>query len=142
MRPPRGRREPETPEPIYGASHAVGLAMVTGWAFAFVLGVVWNLLDERGFWVMSGSAACLIITLPLVLMRKFDLVSPWSLIMVAGYIGFGVRGLFIALNINGLRSIDELFLLGHGPGYFTRSTLIVLVGLASAHAGVRRGGGA
>ena len=130
VRPPRGREKSGPHEPIYGVSHAVGLMMVTGWALAFVLGVVWNLLDERGFWFMSGSAACLIITMPLVLMRKFDLVSPWSLIMVAGYIGFGLRGLFIALNIKGLRSIDELFLLGHGPGYFTRSTLIVLVGLA------------
>ena len=129
-RDPRGRGRPEPNEPIFGASHAVGLLMVTGWSCAFVLGVVWNLLDERGFWFMSGSAACLIITLPMVLIRRFDLVSPWTLILVAGYIGFGLRGLFISLNIKGIRSIDQLFLLGHGPGYFTWSTLIVLLGLA------------
>ena len=69
VRPPRSRERFGPHEPIYGVSHAVGLMMVTFWAIAFVLGVVWNLLDERGFWFMSGAAACLIITMPLVLMR-------------------------------------------------------------------------
>ncbi len=99
------------------------------WSLAFLVGIIWYSIDVAGFWFMVGSLAALIVSLPFVVGRSYDIVSPWSLIVIAAYIGFAVRGLFISLGIEGLRSIDVLFLLGRSPGYFYGATAIFFLGL-------------
>ena len=118
---------------------AVGLLLT--WFIATVVGTVWFAFEDEGFWLLSGSAACLIITLPLVVQRDYDLVSPWSVLLLGGYLGYGVRSLFIGLEIDGVRTIDDLYLLGQPVGAFFVPTQMVVLGLALLTIGYLAGGG-
>lgn len=99
------------------------------WIAAVALGTGWFLLDDQGFWFWSGAACCLVVSIPLM-RRDYDLMSPWTVIVVAVYISTGLRGLFIALEIEGGRSINELFLLGRDEPYYYRPAVLFILALA------------
>lgn len=99
------------------------------WLAMVLLGALWFLFDERGFWFLAGSACCLVVSVPLML-RNFDLMSPWTVIVVAVYISTGLRGLFISLQVEGTRSIDQLFLMGHSEPYYFRPGLLFVLALS------------
>lgn len=98
------------------------------WMTMIVIGTAWFLIDTRGFWVLTGAACCLVISIP-AMQRGFDLLSPWTVIMVAVYISTGLRGLFIAVGVEGSRSIDELFLMGRDEPYYYRPALLFVLAL-------------
>lgn len=95
-----------------------------------IVGTLWAMGSPSGFYVVMGSVACVLVSLPMVLDRRYDMISPWSLVALAVYIGSGIRPIFVALGRDGTRSVDDLFLLGHAPEFFLRPGGLYLLGLA------------
>lgn len=114
--------------PIVAVPASVSQFLVLFWIVCVLIGTTWFLSADAGLWFVSGALASLIVTAPL-LSRQYEVLSPWTLVVATVYISCGVRGLFIALSIDGTRSIDALFLLGHDAQYFFRPTVLFLVGL-------------
>lgn len=134
-----GRRRPglvgaDEPRPVVRpailpirASHA---AVVVGlWWALTIIGVLWFAVDTSAIFFLAGSFSCLIVSSPLVLRRQYDLLSPWTLVVLGAYIGYGLRGLFISLGINGTRTLDQLYLLGRGPDFYVRPSAVFLLAL-------------
>jgi oligosaccharide repeat unit polymerase len=119
-----------TMDPLLALPRAAATVIVTIWAWCILIGAAWYVQDSAGFWFLSGSIACLIVSMPMLIgARRYEVISPWTLIVIAAYIGFGVRGVFMSLGVNGSRTLEQLYFLGHGPGYFVRPTLLFLLGL-------------
>ena len=119
----------------YPLSRSVASAVFTFWALALILSLAWALVEPRAIFVVLGSAACVIVSVPFVLLRPFQLLSPWTLIVVNVYIGSGARSFFVAGGTDGSRTVDELFLGGRPPGFFVGPGLLYLLGLALLTAG-------
>jgi hypothetical protein len=101
-------------------------------AFTFVgscIGLLWAFVTPQGQFFLFGMLACLVVSLPLV-RKDYALLGPWSIFALTAYVSCGVRGLFISLGLNGRVSLDQLFLLGHAPGYFTRTSALYVVAIA------------
>lgn len=94
-----------------------------------IIGLVWTMVAPSGIYVAFSATASLIVTLPAVMLNDYDLISPWSLIILSIYIAT-VKSFFIAVGRNGSRTIDELFLLGHQPDYFIRPGALYVVAIA------------
>lgn len=133
-RGPGNRREAASEAPVSGRSIFV-VSRSVAWRFFgltavfLVIGLVWALVSSAGLYVVLAGAAALIVTSPVIILRDYDLLSPWSLIVLCIDIG-AFRSIFIALGRNGSRTIDELFLLGHPPEFFLRPGLLYLVAVA------------
>lgn len=113
-----------------------GRTIVTFWMLFTAFATAWFFTDERAFWTLVGGIACLIISLPLVLgRRQYEVVSPWTLLLLGGYLGWGLRGLFISWGIEADRTLDELYFLGNTVEYFYGPSLIFLFGLGLLTAG-------
>ena len=139
--PPAGRTPREDikgfvvdDEPLLSLPPSVGALVVAAWIICSMVGTAWWAASDNGFWFLAGSLACLTVSVPLAF-RDYEILSPWSLIIGVVYLAGGVRGMFIALQIEGSRSLDELFFLGHGSGYFVRPAVVYLLGLALLTAG-------
>lgn len=124
-----------TEEALVPLNRSLGSWVFVTWVTFTFVGAAWYMLDQQAIFFLSGCAACVIVSLPLVNRRTYDLLSPWSLVLVAGYLGYGVRGLFITLGINGSRTVEELYLLGQPPEYFVRPSVLFLIGLGAFTAG-------
>lgn len=112
-------------------SRSRGRAVLLFWTVLTSIGTAWFLFDERAFWFLAGSIACFTISLPLAVgQRNYEIASPWTLLLLGGYLAFGLRGLFISLGIEADRTLNDLYFLGHQPGYFYRPTAVFLIGLA------------
>ena len=114
--------------PLIPARPIFGHVLLSFWAAALALSAAASLIESDALFLVFGTASCAIVTLPL-LSRQYDLLSPWSFIVVAIYIGCGLRSLFVSLHIDGGRTIDELFLLGRGVEYFTWPSMLFIAGL-------------
>lgn len=91
--------------------------------------LAWSIFDPMAQFLLFGAAACGIVTMPMM-SAHYNIVSPWSLVALMVYIGCGIRGFFIALEIDGAElTINELFLLGRPPSYFVVPSLIYLMAL-------------
>lgn len=108
---------------------STGSLILVAWGALILVAAVWWQSDPMALFFLAGCLACGIVSVPLAFGRTYDLLSPWSLILVGAYVGYGLRGLFISLGVDGTRTISELYLLGHGPGYFVQPSVIFLVGL-------------
>lgn len=95
----------------------------------FAVGILWSAASPSGYYVLLGGTACVIVSLPMMLQRPYDIISPWSLVALAVYIGSGIRPIFIALGRDGSRTLDDLFLLGHQPEFFLEPGGLYLLGL-------------
>ena len=107
-----------------GLIHAL---MVGAWGTT-ILALAWAISDSSALFVVFGAAACGIVVLPM-LQKGYDLLSPWTFVALVVWIGCGVRSIFIGLGVDGSRSVDELFLLGHEPEYFVLPSLLYLTAL-------------
>lgn len=119
---------PSTEEPIAPVPGSIRAFIVPFWVLSTSIGVAWFLFDDRGFWFLAGSICCLVVSFPLT-RRNFDLMSPWTIILVTIYISTGVRGIFIALAFEGSRSIDDLFLMGRSEAYYYRPAVLFIIAL-------------
>lgn len=110
-------------------------AVLAFWIVATSCALATTTLTDQALFLVFGWAACLIVTLPFAL-KDYDLVSPWSFVILTIYIGCGLRPIFIAGDIeSGNRSLDALFLLGKPPSFFIESSLYFLAGTALLTAG-------
>lgn len=100
------------------------------WLAMIVIGCAWFVVDERGFWFLAGACCCLVVSIP-AMIRGYDLLSPWTVVLLAVYISTGFRGLFISLEFEGSRSIDDLFLLGRSAPYYFRPALLFVFALGT-----------
>lgn len=108
---------------------------MTTWLIATLCSAVWFLARDEGVFALVGSLACLVLSLPLLIDREYDLLSPWTLLLFAAYIGYGIRGVFIAAGINGTRDLEQLYLLGRPPTYFIWPSFVFLLGVVSVTVG-------
>lgn len=126
--------------PAIRAHPGLGLGLTIFWGLLSVGALVGALFTDQTLFLVFGWATCLVVTLPL-LDKRYDLVSPWSLVVVTIYIGCGLRPWFIAREIEGgPRSLDSLFLLGREPAFFTRPSLIFVAGMTLLTIGYLRSG--
>ncbi len=110
---------------------ALGANLLVVWSVALIAATAWWMFDPVALFFFAGAAACVIVTIPLT-RQSYSIMSPWSLVAVAVYVGCGLRGLAISAQVTtGGRTLDELFLLGQGPDYFLRPILIYLLALAA-----------
>lgn len=120
----------DTSVSLVALSPAVGRSVIVFWVIVITLSTGWFFVDPRAFWMLTGAVACLIISLPLVLgRRRFEIVSPWTLLLLGGYLAFGLRGLFISLGFEADRTLDTLYFLGNSEDYFYQPALVFLAGL-------------
>ncbi len=76
-----------------------------------------------------GLWALVIVLLPPSLLRRYDIFSPWSFVILSVVIGLTIRGFSITLDYPNPGIIDELFLLGKPPTFFILPAVILLAGL-------------
>lgn len=108
----------------------VGSALLFGaWTTVFVCLLLAASFGENVDIALYGAAACLIVTIP-ALQRGYDWVSPWSLVMLAFYIGCGARGLaIIDLGLDD-PLVQKLYLLGRDVDEYRAPALLFLLGVA------------
>lgn len=116
-------------EPVAPLSPRAASSLLVTSVLALAGSLVWWMFDVDASYLAFGSAACLIVTLPMVSASGYDLLSPWSLVAVGVYVG-GIRSAFVAFGVDGTRTIDELFLLGLDPDFFFWPSLLYIVALA------------
>lgn len=114
--------------PLRPLDTRTGWLVILFWFVCTFLGAVWFAVDNNGIYFFFGALACLVLSAPLGGTKPYDLLSPWSLLLIGAYVGYGIRGLFISLGINGTRTIDALFLLGQQPAYFIWPSSLFILG--------------
>jgi hypothetical protein len=107
---------------------SVGSTLVAITFLGTCVGLVWSMASPQGQFFLFGMLASLVVTIPIA-RPGYGVLGPWSLLALVVYVSCGFRGLFIALGLNGRLSIDDLFLLGHFPGYFTRPSALYVLAL-------------
>lgn len=123
-------------DPLRPASRSSTSTLFCTWLILTIASGCWLMISERAWFAFAGSLACLMITTPLVLGRqRYDWLSPWTLVMLGVYLGYGIRGFAIAFRLDGSRSTSQLFLLGYPESYFYAPSLQVLTALAVLTAG-------
>ena len=109
------------------------------WGLAALGASLWWMYDPQAVFFAAGSLACVTVTIPLI-RATYSVLSPWTLVVLACYVGCGLRSFAISAHLDtNTRSIDELFLLGHGPEYFVKPSLIYLIALATMTAAFMAG---
>lgn len=116
-------------EALAPLSKASGASILATWLGLTTMALVWWMIDPRGVFVFAGFLACLVLSLPLAFGRQYDLASPWSLVLLAAYLGFALRGLFITVGIDGTRTVEQLYFMGQAPAYFELPSLLIVVAL-------------
>ena len=125
-----GRLAPQPGRRVaYPLSKRVASGICAFWLTVVVVGAAVAMVYTPAIFVVLGAAACLIVSLPLALLRPYDLLSPWSLIVVNVFLGSGIRSIFVASGVDGGRSLDELFLRWRPPEFFVMPGLLYLGGL-------------
>jgi len=119
-----------SPPPMAPMPRTATVGLLTLAYLMVLYALTWAIVlkTESAYFLIFGGAACFIVTLPM-LNRRYDLMSPWSLLALMVYIGCGVRSVFIAFGIDGSRTVDQLFLLGRRPGFFVWPSLLYLSAL-------------
>lgn len=90
-----------------------------------------SIFHPRYIFITIGVAALLIVLAPVIAVKNYDIMAPWSFVVVAVVIGVVLRNVYIAFDIEGPRTIDGLFLLGEEPVFFVYPGLLMLGGLAA-----------
>lgn len=117
----------------------VPVSLLVGWVLVFGAGAIWWFVDPNAQFMVFGGAASFIVTIPVVRTR-YNLFSPWTIVLLITYIGCGIRGSFIALGIDDQAdSLQSLFLMGHSMGYFLRPSAIYVAAIAVLTAGYMMG---
>lgn len=98
--------------------------------FMICLGGTYSFANPDGWFLFSGYLSCLIVSVPM-LHSQYKLVSTWTPLALFVYIGSGVRSTYIAFNIDGSRTINDLFLLGDNVDSFVRPNVIYLAGITA-----------
>lgn len=124
------------PGPLLRLPASLGGFLVLFWLACTFVGAAWWLSDDHGFWFLAGSLAALIVTTPL-LQRDYEVISPWTLVVVVVYLACAVRGLFMSLQVDGTRTLDELYFLGQTVSAYYRPTLLFLIALTLFTVGYR-----
>ena len=97
------------------------------WLLA-VVAIAYAFADPFADFLLFGAAACLVVTLPM-LRPDYDLVSPWSMLALAVYIGCGIRGAFIATLGSADLRVEYLFTRNQPPDYFFWPSVAFLAAL-------------
>ena len=77
-----------------------------------------------------GVTALTIVTVPMIVERRFDWFSPWTFVVLSVAVGCAARGICMSLGWPDAYDIDQFFLLGEDPHFFVRPSLYLLLGLA------------
>lgn len=109
--------------------NVAALLLFVFWVLAVVGCLVGALFTPNADIALYGSVACLIVTVPM-LRRDYDWVSPWSLVVLAIYIGCGARG-FAILDL-GLDhpTVNRLYLRGKDVAEYQGPATWFLIGNA------------
>jgi oligosaccharide repeat unit polymerase len=100
------------------------------WFVVFVVAAAWWLTDSSAQFLALGALASLVVTVPAV-RSQYSVFSAWTIVLLVTYVGCGIRGGFIALGIDDDQdSLQYLFLLGHGPDFFLRPSLIYIASIS------------
>ena len=114
--------------PAVGISPTSAYFVLAFWVVCITISTAWFFFNPAGFWLMTGGAACFVVSVPLA-SKNYDLISPWTLVLGAVYISCGLRGLFLSLDIEGSRSTQALFLLGNSPEAYYLAAVLFMIGL-------------
>lgn len=79
--------------------------------------------------------ALAIVLVPPLADKNYQLVSPWSFVILSVVLGVTARGLYIAFQYPDPRLIQRLFLLGESTEYFFWPTLVLVLGLVAMTVG-------
>ena len=95
-----------------GATARLGVVFV---AAVTVFFSAWAVFDHTMLHVAAGLAALTITLLPFLFLRKYDLFSPWSFVILAIFTGGTLQGAAISANWPNAEHIDMTMLLGQRP---------------------------
>lgn len=110
------------------------IVLVSLWLYAVGVALVTARVEDPNYIGLMGALSCIVVSVPM--MRSgYELVSPWSMVVLSVYVGNGLRGFFILAEIDGSRTIDELFILGRESSFFLLPGTIYLIALAAMTAG-------
>jgi len=107
-------------------SAGIALFMIAPYSF-LVLG-----LERTLLWIV-GVAALLILTLPFLLRREFDMFEPISFVMLIVLFGITLRAIYIAVYDND--TINNELLLGRDRGFLLAGGIIILLSLLALISG-------
>ncbi len=99
-------------------------------AVATVVTSAWALVDHEKIHVAVGFAALMITLLPFLFLRKYDLFSPWSFVILAIFTGGTLQGIAISAEWPSAEHIDTTMLLGQRSEYFFYPAFVYLSSLA------------
>ncbi|TCJ30211.1 oligosaccharide repeat unit polymerase [Nocardioides jejuensis] len=117
--------------PILPVSRAVAGPLVAFWLVATAAGLAWYLGNAQGIFFLTGAASCFVVTLPLVVLKDYDLITPWTVVVAVSYLAYGIRGTFISLGVDGTRTLEQLYFLGRAPEEFVNPSGIFFAGICS-----------
>lgn len=121
-------------QPNRAYASPLGAFLMAMWGVAVAGCLVASMVTPDANLPLYGSLACMIVTAPM-LSRRFEWVSPWSLVALAIYLGSGARS-FMIWNM-GLDDpvVNQLYLRGRGISEYPRPVAWYLLGLALLTAG-------
>lgn len=124
----RARRNPIGSSGLLSGLFAVFL-------MATILSVSSALLRPENIHLAIGMLALLIVAIPVVTSRNYDLFSPWSFIVLSVFLGSTLRGFYMSFNLPDAETADFFWHMGNPPEYFWWPYCVLLLGLASLSTG-------
>ncbi len=89
------------------------------------------LVAPNAIYAALGFAALSIVLIPMLLQKRLDWFSPWTLVVLTVFLGCTCEAICLTFNWPNPAKIQDFFTLGRGPREFIRPGLIMLSGLAA-----------
>ena len=99
------------------------LAVVTGVA------VIWAAAEPQKIYAAVGLISLLIVTSPFIALKKYDLLSPWSFVILPILVLATPQAICMSFDWPSVESVNRSMLLGKDPEYFYYPAMIYLGGL-------------
>lgn len=99
-------------------------------AFLTAAATVWACADEQMVYAAIGLMAQLIVVFPFLFLKKYDLFSPWSLVLLSFAVLSTPQAVCMSFKWPSVEAIEYWMLLGRTPEYFVYPGGIYLLGVA------------
>ena len=96
---------------------------------------LWAMAEPEKIYAAVGLLSLLIVCSPFMLLRKYDLLSPWTFVVLPIFILATPQALCMSFHWPTHESVNFSMLLGKGPEYFYYPSLVYLGGLICLVAG-------
>ena len=91
---------------------------------------IWSCANTEMFYAAFGVSALLVVCSPFLMLKEFDLFSPWSMVVLTVAMGCAAPAVATSFNWPNEETISTTSLLGHDVEYFLYPGILMLVGFA------------